>query len=345
MKVIFLGAGAWGTAMAMHASKNPLNLDVNLWSRSPDLADQIQKTKFNQKYLKDIQLPDTLRVSSDWNELFANVTESDLVVISTPVSGLKDAVHSLLDLPIYPKNWVWLCKGLEPETSLMPHQVIERELKLSGSENKNIQLAVLSGPSFASEVAKGMPCALTVASSSEHLVACVQKIFHYGNMRIYGSNDVIGVELGGAIKNVLAIATGISDGLGLGLNARAALLTRGLNEMMRLITAMGGKPETAMGLTGVGDLILTSTGDLSRNRQVGLQLAAGRKLSDVLGALGHVAEGVRCAQAVKDLAIAKKIEMPITQMVCQVLFENLNLPEAVKLLMGRDAQPENKLLN
>jgi glycerol-3-phosphate dehydrogenase (NAD(P)+) len=159
-------------------------------------------------------------------------------------------------------------------------------------------------------------------------------------MRIYGSDDIVGVELGGAIKNVLAIATGISDGLGLGLNARAALLTRGLNEMMRLITAMGGKPETAMGLTGVGDLILTSTGDLSRNRQVGLQLAAGKKLSDVLDSLGHVAEGVRCAQAVNDLAIAKKVEMPITQMVCQVLFEHLNLTEAVKLLMGRDAQSE-----
>lgn len=340
MKVIFLGAGAWGTAMAMHASKNPLQANVNLWSRSAELAEQMQKTKLNQKYLKDTQLPDELKVSSNWSELFTNVAESDLVVISTPVSGLKDIVHSLLALPSCPKNWVWLCKGLESETSLMPHQVIERELSLSKSEYKNIQLAVLSGPSFASEVAKGMPCALTVASNSKQLVAYVQRIFHYGNMRIYGSDDIVGVELGGAIKNVLAIATGISDGLGLGLNARAALLTRGLNEMMRLITAMGGKPETAMGLTGVGDLILTSTGDLSRNRQVGLQLAAGKKLSDVLASLGHVAEGVRCAQAVNDLAIAKKVEMPITQMVCQVLFEHLNLPEAVKLLMGRGAQPE-----
>jgi glycerol-3-phosphate dehydrogenase (NAD(P)+) len=340
MKVIFLGAGAWGTAMAIHASKNSLQVNVNLWSRSTELAEQMQKTKLNQKYLKDILLPDELKVSSNFNELFADATASDLVVISTPVSGLKDVVNSLLALPNYPKNWVWLCKGLESETSLMPHQVIERELSLSKSAYKNIQLAVLSGPSFASEVAKGMPCALTVASNSEELVAYVQRIFHFGNMRIYGSDDIVGVELGGAIKNVLAIATGISDGLGLGLNARAALLTRGLNEMMRLITAMGGRPETAMGLTGVGDLILTSTGDLSRNRQVGLQLAAGKKLSDVLASLGHVAEGVRCAQAVNDLAIAKKVEMPITQMVCQVLFEHLNLPEAVKLLMGRDAQPE-----
>lgn len=345
MKVIFLGAGAWGTAMAMHASKNPLQLNVSLWSRSAELAEQINNKKLNQKYLKDIQLPDALKVSSDWISLFANITSSDLVVIATPVSGLKDVVHALLDLPICPKNWVWLCKGLEPETSLMPHQVIERELKLSNFECKDFQLAVLSGPSFASEVANGKPCALTVASGSVKLVEYVQTIFHYGNMRIYGSDDIVGVELGGAIKNVLAIATGISDGLGLGLNARAALLTRGLNEMMRLITALGGKAETAMGLTGVGDLILTSTGDLSRNRQVGLQLAAGKKLSDVLSSLGHVAEGVRCAQAVSDLAVANKIEMPITQMVCQVLFERLNLPEAVKMLMGRDAQPENRLLS
>lgn len=345
MKVTFLGAGAWGTAMAMHASKNPIQLDVSLWSRSAELAEQMQTTKLNQKYLKDIQLPVALKVTSDWKNLFTESAESDVIVISTPVSGLKDAVHSLLALNNCPKNWVWLCKGLEPGTSLMPHQVIERELKLNNSESKNIQLAVLSGPSFASEVAKGMPCALTVASSSQQLVATIQRIFHYGNMRIYGSDDIIGVELGGAIKNVLAIATGISDGLGLGLNARAALLTRGLNEMMRLITSMGGKPETAMGLTGVGDLILTATGDLSRNRQVGLQLASGKNLTDVLATLGHVAEGVRCAQAVNDLARIKNIEMPITQMVCQVLFEHLNLPEAVKLLMGRDAQPENRLLN
>jgi len=341
MKVIFLGSGAWGTAMAMHAAKNPLHMDVRLWSRSSEAALQMQTTKSNQKYLKDISLPDSLSVTSDWQAAFADVTANDLVVIATPVSGLKDTVHALLKLQQCPKNWVWLCKGLEPETSLMPHQVIERELKAHQALDLGIRLAVLSGPSFASEVARVMPCALTVASDSEELVAAVQQVFHYGNMRIYGSTDIVGVELGGAIKNVLAIATGIGDGLGLGLNARAALLTRGLNEMMRLITAMGGQSETAMGLTGVGDLILTATGDLSRNRQVGLQLAAGKKLPEVLSALGHVAEGVRCAQAVNDLALANKIEMPITHMVCQVLFNDLDLPSAVKLLMGRDAKPES----
>ena len=338
--IYFLGAGAWGTAMAMHASKNKKGLPVTLWSRSTQLAEGICATGFNQKYLQDIQLPAELFISSDWNQLFADCVDEDLLFIATPVSGLKETVDQLLKLQQIPKNWVWLCKGLEPKTSLMPHQVIARELSLASANNRGIKTAVLSGPSFASEVAKGMPCALTVASDSNDLIALVQAALHHGNMRIYGSNDIVGVELGGAIKNVLAIATGIGDGLGLGLNARAALLTRGLAEMMRLMAAMGGKSETAMGLTGVGDLILTATGDLSRNRRVGLQLATGKKLPEILKDLGHVAEGVLCAQAVSDLAKSKGVEMPITHMVCEVLFKELDTATAVKLLMGRDAKSE-----
>ena len=338
--IYFLGAGAWGTAMAMHASKNKKGLPVTLWSRSDELAKTIRATRFNQQYLQDIQLPAELLISSDWNQLFDDCAQEDLLFIATPVSGLKETVDHLLKLQQIPKNWVWLCKGLEPKTSLMPHQVIARELSLASANDRGINTAVLSGPSFASEVAKGMPCALTVASESNELIAKVQDALHHGNMRIYGSNDIVGVELGGAIKNVLAIATDIGDGLGLGLNARAALLTRGLAEMMRLMTAMGGKSETAMGLTGVGDLILTATGDLSRNRRVGLQLATGKKLPEILKDLGHVAEGVLCAQAVSDLAKSKGIEMPITHMVCEVLFKELDAATAVKLLMGRDAKSE-----
>ncbi|MEY3875081.1 MAG: hypothetical protein RIR50_252 [Pseudomonadota bacterium] len=338
--IYFLGAGAWGTAMAMHASKNKKGLPVTLWSRSDELAKTIRATRFNQQYLQDIQLPAELLISSDWNQLFDDCAQEDLLFIATPVSGLKETVDHLLKLQQIPKNWVWLCKGLEPKTSLMPHQVIARELSLASANDRGINTAVLSGPSFASEVAKGMPCALTVASESNELITKVQDALHHGNMRIYGSNDIVGVELGGAIKNVLAIATGIGDGLGLGLNARAALLTRGLAEMMRLMTAMGGKSETAMGLTGVGDLILTATGDLSRNRRVGLQLATGKKLPEILKDLGHVAEGVLCAQAVSDLAKSKGIEMPITHMVCEVLFKELDAATAVKLLMGRDAKSE-----
>jgi len=320
--------------------KNKKGLPVTLWSRSDELAKTIRATRFNQQYLQDIQLPAELLISSDWNQLFDDCAQEDLLFIATPVSGLKETVDHLLKLQQIPKNWVWLCKGLEPKTSLMPHQVIARELSLASANDRGINTAVLSGPSFASEVAKGMPCALTVASESNELITKVQDALHHGNMRIYGSNDIVGVELGGAIKNVLAIATGIGDGLGLGLNARAALLTRGLAEMMRLMTAMGGKSETAMGLTGVGDLILTATGDLSRNRRVGLQLATGKKLPEILKDLGHVAEGVLCAQAVSDLAKSKGIEMPITHMVCEVLFKELDAATAVKLLMGRDAKSE-----
>ena len=342
MKNIYiLGSGAWGTAMAMHATKNLNQYPVTLWSRSAKLADEMRATHLNQKYLPGISLPNELQILSDWNQLFSKASQGDLLVIATPVAGLRETVHQLVRLEQVPKNWVWLCKGLEPETSLMPHQVIQRELAEAGALNRGIQTAVLSGPSFASEVAKGMPCALTVASDSDELIRLTQAVFHHGNMRVYGSHDIVGVELGGAIKNVLAIATGIGDGLGLGLNARAALLTRGLSEMMRLMTAMGGRPETAMGLTGVGDLILTATGDLSRNRQVGLQLASGKKLADILAALGHVAEGVRCAQAVGALAQKQNVEMPITQMVCEVLFNGLDPAKAVKLLMSRDAKSES----
>ena len=336
MKIYILGAGAWGTAIAAHAAKNNLGHEAFLWSRSESVAAQIKQAKVNQKYLPGIDLPSQLKVSSDWHAMFSQAQFDDLVVIATPVAGLKAVVADLLKLPVVPKNWVWLCKGLDPETSAMPHQVIANLLPSATS----IRTGVLSGPSFASEVARGLPCALTVASDSPELVQLVQQTLHFGNLRIYGSSDVIGVELGGAVKNVLAIATGIGDGLGLGLNARAALLTRGLSEMMCLVIAVGGKAETAIGLAGIGDLILTATGDLSRNRQVGLQLASGKKLDEILGELGHVAEGVRCARAVSNLAKEKSVDMPITDTVCKVLFDNLSARDAVTLLMGRDPKLE-----
>jgi len=199
---------------------------------------------------------------------------------------------------------------------------------------------VLSGPSFAREVGEGLPCALTVASDQSKFCDLVQKAFHHGGLRVYASDDLIGVELGGAIKNVLAIAAGICDGLGLGMNARAALLTRGLAEMMRLVKALGGRAETCMGLAGMGDLILTATGDLSRNRRVGLSLAAGESLDHVLNALGHVAEGVLCAQAVSDLAKRHQVEMPICATVSEVLNGQLSPEQAVQLLMGRKPKSE-----
>jgi glycerol-3-phosphate dehydrogenase (NAD(P)+) len=233
-----------------------------------------------------------------------------------------------------PAHIVWLCKGFEAESQLLPHQVVAAELPAHGSNG------VLSGPSFAREVGRGLPVALTIASAS---AACRERTvaaFHHGAMRIYTGDDIVGVEVGGAVKNVLAIATGIADGLGLGLNARAALITRGLAEMSRLGVTLGGRAETFTGLTGLGDLILTATGDLSRNRTVGVQLAGGRSLADILGGLGHVAEGVRCAQAVLAIARAHAIEMPITQAVCAVLFDGVAPRDAVSALLRRDSKAE-----
>ncbi|QWE20510.1 NAD(P)H-dependent glycerol-3-phosphate dehydrogenase [Polynucleobacter sp. AP-Kolm-20A-A1] len=338
MKVTLLGAGAWGTAMAVQAARH-LQGEVCLWSRSADQLAEIQKSGENLSYLPGIELPQNLLFESDFTKLIKKLSSNDLLVIATPMSGLSETIAQVLKIAEHPLNIIWLCKGLEPKTALLPHQVVEREDKLH-SHGLVHSYGALSGPSFAREVGAGMPCALTVASISPKLCERVQAAFHHGNMRVYSSDDLIGVELGGAIKNVLAIAAGIGDGLDLGLNARAAVLTRGLAEMMRIVKAAGGRPETCMGLTGVGDLILTATGDLSRNRRVGLELAAGKSLQEILAGLGHVAEGVLCAAAVGDLAKRLNVEMPITAMMGEVLSGKLTPSEAVKKLMGRDPKIE-----
>ena len=339
MKVTLLGAGSWGTAMAAQAARHLQVGDVCLWSRSAKQIEEIQKTGENAAYLPGVILPVGLQLESSLERAIERLSDSDLLVIATPMSGLSETVAQVLHLAQHPLNIVWLCKGLEPSTALLPHQVVDREDQL---HRHGLQHAygALSGPSFAQEVGNSMPCALTIASKSNTLCDIVQGAFHHGNMRIYASDDLVGVELGGAIKNVLAIAAGIGDGLDLGLNARAAVLTRGLSEMMRLVKAAGGRPETCMGLTGVGDLILTATGDLSRNRRVGLALAAGKPLPEILGNLGHVAEGVLCASAVANLASRLGVEMPITAMMGEVLSGKLSPHEAVKKLMGRDPKVE-----
>ena len=339
MKVTILGAGAWGTAMAFQAARQPGEVDVCLWSRDPGQLLEIEKSGENHAYLPGIKLPKSIKLESDFSSAIQRLSSDDLLVIATPMSGLSQTIAQALKLAKHPLNIIWLCKGLEPGTSLLPHQVVDREDSLHNHGIKHAYGA-LSGPSFAHEVGAGMPCALTVASKSDSLCEIVQVAFHHGNMRIYSSDDLIGVELGGAVKNVLAIAAGIGDGLNLGLNARAAVLTRGLAEMMRLVKAVGGKSETCMGLTGVGDLILTATGDLSRNRRVGLELAAGKSLPEILANLGHVAEGVLCAAAVGDLAKRLGVEMPITAMMGEVLSGQLAPQEAVKKLMGRDPKIE-----
>lgn len=339
MKVTLLGAGAWGTAMAAQAARHLPPRDVCLWSRNASQIEAIKKAGENSAYLPGIHLPLDLHLEDDFESAILCLTPEDLLVIATPMSGLSQTVAQVLRLARHPLNIVWLCKGLEPNTALLPHQVVEREEQLHSHGLKH-SYGALSGPSFAREVGDGMPCALTISSKSAHLCDIVQKAFHHGNMRIYASDDLVGVELGGAIKNVLAIAAGIGDGLDLGLNARAAVLTRGLAEMMRLVKAAGGRPETCMGLTGAGDLILTATGDLSRNRRVGLGLAAGKPLAEILGGLGHVAEGVLCASALADLASRLGVEMPITAMMGEVLSGSLTPQDAVKKLMGRDPRLE-----
>ena len=332
MQVAVLGAGAWGTALAGHLARRH---DTVLWARDPALLETLSRTHENERYLRGVTLPATLRYDAELASVLQHCAAGNaLCVVAAPVAGLRAMCRSMRESGIVPAHFVWLCKGFEADTQCLPNEVVAAELPGHASNG------TLSGPSFAREVGQGLPVALTVASRSAVLGERTVEAFHHGAMRIYTGDDVIGVEVGGAVKNVMAIATGIADGLGLGLNARAALITRGLAEMSRLGVALGGRAETFTGLTGLGDLILTATGDLSRNRTVGMQLAGGQSLSDILAALGHVAEGVRCARAVLALAQARGIDVPITQAVCRVLFENVAPRDAVQALLSRDSKAE-----
>ncbi|MDN2673051.1 NAD(P)-dependent glycerol-3-phosphate dehydrogenase [Janthinobacterium sp. SUN026] len=328
-KITILGAGAWGTAVAMALAGRH---DVLLWGRNGDAMAAMAASGENS-YLPGFPLPPQLRISADFDAAVAHAGgEHGILIAACPVAGLRPMLQQLKDKAI--GNLVWLCKGFEGGTGLLPHQIVQEVL------GDNIPGGALSGPSFAQEVARGLPCALTIASHSAALRASVVSALHGGTIRVYASDDLVGVEVGGAVKNVLAIATGVADGLGLGLNARAALITRGLAEITRLGTALGGQTETFMGLTGMGDLILTCTGDLSRNRRVGLGLAQGKALDTIVAELGHVAEGVPCAKAVRELARRMGVEMPITNAVAGVLFDG-DLPHVmVQQLLSRDPRAE-----
>ncbi|AZG12681.1 NAD(P)H-dependent glycerol-3-phosphate dehydrogenase [Cupriavidus pauculus] len=341
MKLTILGAGAWGTALASHAASDSRH-DVVLWGRDADQLAALAATGTNAAYLPGVTLSPRLACQPDFDAAVDHALgdPQGLTVVATPVSGLREMTRRLAGRRKGPLAMLWLCKGFEADTHALPHQMVREELDALGGAADDVRYGVLTGPSFAREVAQGLPCALTVAGTTHDLTDLAQLAFHHHAMRIYGSDDLIGVEVGGAVKNVLAIATGASDGLGLGLNARAALVTRGLAEMTRLGLALGGRTETFMGLAGMGDLILTATGDLSRNRRVGQQLATGRTLDQILHDLGHVAEGVRCAQAVAALAARHGVEMPITRAVCAVLFDGLPVADAVARLLQRDARDE-----
>lgn len=329
--VAVLGAGAWGTALACHlAARAAAAPDVTLWARDPVQAATMVAQRRNERYLPAVPLPPNLRITAD----LAAVSASDLLLAAVPVAALPALLEALRTLtrraPL-----LSLAKGFvagEDGDAMLIHQRLAREWQAP--------VGVISGPSFAEEVAQGLPTALTVAATTDALATTVASVLRSDTLRAYVTPDVVGVEVGGAIKNVLAIAAGASDGLGFGHNARAALITRGLAETGRLSTALGGQRETLMGLAGLGDLVLTCTGNLSRNRRVGLALAEGRGLDDILAELGHVAEGVPAARAARRLAATHGIEMPICEAVDRVLHEGLSPRRAVGELLRREPRPE-----
>jgi glycerol-3-phosphate dehydrogenase (NAD(P)+) len=319
-----LGAGAWGTAFAAALADRH---HVTLWARDPLQVQALAAERRNARYLPEIALPEALRVESALDRALSG---AELLVAATPVAGLRELLGKLKGgkVPL-----LWLCKGFEQDSAALPHEIV-------AASGIRAPSGALSGPSFALEVAKGLPCALTLASADAAFAANSAAQLHGGRLRVYHSDDVVGVEIGGAVKNVLAIAVGICDGLGLGQNARAALITRGLAELARLGVALGGRAETVMGLTGAGDLILTATGDLSRNRRVGLELARGKPLAAIVAELGHVAEGVSSAHATLARAKSCAVEMPITAAVDTVLQGGVTAQRAVELLLARDPKGE-----
>ena len=327
MNITVLGAGAWGTALAAALAQRH---DVRLWARDRELAATLDTTRHNERYLPGIELPPVLRCTAEFGAAVAHCRHG-LLLIATPTAALRDLLRQLRATGELPPV-VWLCKGLERSSAAMAHEIVRDEL---GGH----PAGPLSGPSFAQEVARGLPTALTVAGD-DSLCHLVTRTLHGPSLRIYSTHDVTGVEVGGAVKNVMAIATGICDALALGHNARAALITRGLAEMTRFGVALGAQAATFMGLTGVGDLILTCTGELSRNRQVGLMLGGGLPLAESLARLGHVAEGVWSAAAVQRRAASLGVQMPITEGVCAVLEERVSPRQALDRLLARDPKRE-----
>lgn len=322
MNITVLGAGAWGTALAISLAQRHA---VTLWARNAQQIAEMRSSAMNQRYLPDIPLPPELKLEHDFHDALTGV---EMIILAVPISALRDTLSKIALLP-KPVPVIWLCKGFEAETALLAHQVVAEILPPA------FPCGVLSGPSFAQEVAHGLPAALVLASSDAEFARQAAHSLHNARLRIYTSSDVVGVEVGGAVKNVLAIAAGISDGMGFGYNTRAALLTRGLSEMTRLGIRLGGRAETLGGLSGVGDLILTCTGDLSRNRKVGLLLAQQHALPYILRELGHVAEGVYSVRAVHQLVQKLGVEMPICEAVYRILYEQVEAASAVEELLNR----------
>lgn len=330
-RIAVIGAGAWGTALAKHLAEK--GLSVTLWAYEREVLDSIVVKRENQLFLPGVTLPPSLKVT---NVLSEAVHACDGLLFVVPSHVARLILQQLGPLLSHPVPIVSATKGVEEDTFKLMTEVITDVLPSSLHEG----LMVLSGPSFAMEVCQGQPTALCLAGTSSALVESFQTAFMTPSLRIYADSDVIGVQLGGALKNVMALAAGVIDGLGLGHNTRAAMITRGLAEMVRLGAAMGADPRTFYGLSGVGDLVLTCTGALSRNHHVGVRLGQGDKLDSILGGMQAVAEGVRTSRAAAGLAVRHGVEMPIVREVNAVLFEGKSCRKAVSDLMERVAKPE-----
>lgn len=331
--VAVLGAGSWGTALAEQLAR--AGNQVRLWDRNSDLAGRIQDSRQNSAYFPGATIHSSIFATSD---LSIALSGAEMAVVAVPSSAVRDVLAQLkLSLNSFPNPApliVIAAKGIERGTLLLMHSVA---LEVLGAER---EVALLSGPSFALEVLQDLPTAVTIAAASLSSANRAASFFHSGNFRVYTSQDLVGVEIGGATKNVIAIAVGAVDGVNIGLNARAALITRGLAEISRLALAMGGQPRTIMGLSGLGDLLLTATGNLSRNRRVGLGLAEGKKLEEILAGLGQVAEGVENAEQIVALAGIYSVNMPITEEVLCLLRGEHSVKESVARLLSRDPKSE-----
>lgn len=326
--ITVLGAGSWGTALAIHLANNQQT--VNLWGHDVAQMQAMQTTRRNQKYLPDNIFPEQLHIKVELADTLKEVSDILIVVPShafrAMLQQMKPFIHSASRI-------VWATKGLDPDKHQLLHELVKEVLG-------DVPTAILSGPNFAKEIANALPAATTIATTDKNFATDLVQRFHSKSFRIYTSTDVIGVELGSAMKNVLAIAVGISDGLGLGANARAALITRGLAEMMRLGLALGGKSETFMGLSGVGDLILTCTDNQSRNRRMGVALGSGQSRTVAEQTIGQVVEGIRTAKEIYYLAKQVQVEVPICEQVYRVIYENISPQEAVHNLLSREPKQE-----
>ena len=327
--IAVLGAGSWGTALALLLARN--NFQVQLWSHTQQHADEMQQQGCNARYLPDLKFPSNLQVSHSLQQIINNATD---ILVVVPSHVFRNTLKLLKPHLTQNHRIAWGTKGLEPDSHKLLHQVAKEEL---GTDR---QLAVISGPTFAKEVAQGLPGAVTVASNNAELALAWANALHNQHFRAYTSDDMTGVELGGACKNVMAIAAGAADGLGYGANARAALIARALHEISRLGTSLGAKSETFTGLTGLGDLVLTCTDDQSRNRRTGLALGKGKPLDQTVKEIGQVVEGVKTAKEVLALSHQYQVDMPITEVVYRVLYENLSPQDAVRALMERSIKAE-----